>query len=198
VDNSSPNDDRSAINSATVSGSDSGFSASAHGEDTPSTSNISSRSSLGAAVPSASDLEDSNSDNRVSGISSGAQRYRNRRHKQKSRRLGFSAAEQERIRRYLEAYRDGADHVCFSDHDESEGCDGPSIVGIVPDWCRSKGVIIAGHSFLALREEVLLQPFLSLPATLSSKERKFVHSLCVDGRLVGRLLFLSFLNNTES
>jgi hypothetical protein len=43
-------------------------------------------------------------------------------------------------------------------------------------------IVIAGHTFPFLTEEVLCQPYLELPRKLSSKQRKCLHGLCVDGK----------------
>ena len=91
----------------------------------------------------------------------------------------FAQHELDRIRSYLHQYRVRAEQVCFQHkhvHDDlgAVGDDG-SREDMYVDT-----IVIARHTFPALAEDILSAPYIDLPSTLSAKQRRVVHELCVD------------------
>mmetsp|Transcript_4738 Transcript_4738/g.7202 ORF Transcript_4738/g.7202 Transcript_4738/m.7202 type:complete len:755 (+) Transcript_4738:143-2407(+) len=92
----------------------------------------------------------------------------------------FSEVDKERLTAYLTAYLHGAERVCFPD-DANENSPEHPTNEYDKEWTDDEHVIIAGkHVCPALTNENLALPFLSLPATFTSKQRRSIHELCVD------------------
>jgi len=123
------------------------------------------------------------------GGGSGGRNHRRRRGKGGGGRYNHAAFgdhDVERIRTYLTAYRQRAEHLCFReqsederDHNEKSGdMQGMEING--EEDIYSNPIKIGKHEFPALTPDNLSAPYLSLPSTLSSRQRRLVHGLCVD------------------
>lgn len=87
----------------------------------------------------------------------------------------FRKHELEHIRSYLHEYRVRAERVCF-------GGDGAADVGIPvgEEDTYANPTIIAKHTFPALTIDMLCTPYLDLPSSLTAKQRRIVHELCVE------------------
>ena len=78
----------------------------------------------------------------------------------------FSPAGLEQLQEYLIAYRDGCERVC---HHNGE-----------PKDTSNTLIVIGNQAFPPLTKTLLSKPYLSLPQSLSSKQRRDVHKICVD------------------
>ena len=92
---------------------------------------------------------------------------------------GFSASEKAVLLKYLIEYRNGCERVC------SPVCHSDEETVVTSPGRQSKKYLeIAGSRFPALTDTVLASPYLALPKTLSSKQRRRVHEMCVDGKKI--------------
>ena len=78
----------------------------------------------------------------------------------------FLPAAQEQLKEYLIAYRDGCKQVCHGNGELKHTFDNLVVIGNQP--------------FPPLTKVLLSKPYLSLPHSLSNKQRRDVHKLCVD------------------
>jgi len=119
-------------------------------------------------------------------------RRSNRRSKTKKRSDGFNTIEKDLLEAYLTYYHHAAYKICFSPdenqyYNNGSGHDG----GIIDDdetirmsnrlatSFENDPVWIGGHEFPTLTPEVLEQPYLALPSTLESKQRRIVFETCI-------------------
>lgn len=80
----------------------------------------------------------------------------------------FNSRQKLRIREYLTEYRDGARRI----HDES--CPPTN------SKFAQQEASIAEITLPKLTQEILEQPYLSLPADLAFRQRQYVHDCCID------------------
>lgn len=80
--------------------------------------------------------------------------------------------ERQELLKYLTRYRNGA----IQRH-ERRPCE-------LSSKKKKKQVKIGGVVFPDLTPELLDEPYLVLPRTLTSKQRKAVHEACIEGRLI--------------
>lgn len=100
----------------------------------------------------------------------------------------LSQTEIEKVREYLVLYRNGCERVCYANtaqvsEDDETVVTSPTTNGEEDsDMNGTEDVVVIGeHEFQPLSDKVLSQPFMELPRTLSSKNRRVIHKLCVDG-----------------
>lgn len=96
----------------------------------------------------------------------------------------LSPAERALLLKYLLDYKNGCEQRCFpqdfSPSDEETVVTAPAAKSAM-NYDAADFVEIGGSKFPALTEQVLSQPYLALPTTLTSKQRRVIHELCVDG-----------------
>jgi hypothetical protein len=103
-------------------------------------------------------------------------------------KAGFSYKDRKIILQYLKDYRDGA----FAIYHGNKQLPQASSESQEP-------IAIASHNFPLLTYVVLRQPYLMLPKDLSSKQRRAVHDMCMDGENIGIfLLCISALYSPKS
>ena len=85
----------------------------------------------------------------------------------------FRKHELEHIRAYLDEYRVRAERVCFGGDDAVD-------VGINEEDPYAEPTVIAKHTFTALTNDIVSAPYLDLPSSLTAKQRRIVHEICVD------------------
>jgi hypothetical protein len=85
----------------------------------------------------------------------------------------FTRKDRKSLIQYLEEYKDGALQVYRGTYEHR--------IDASPE-----PLVIAGRTFPFLTEEVLCQPYLKLQRELSSKQRRCLHELCVDGKSLRR------------
>jgi ribonuclease D len=97
---------------------------------------------------------------------------------------GFSDSAKTVLKKYLIDYRNGCKRVCFSDEschsDEETVVTAPAANKKLTNGGQETSVEIGNHQFPALTDVVFALPYLALPKTLTSKQRRAVHALCVD------------------
>jgi hypothetical protein len=81
----------------------------------------------------------------------------------------FTRKDRKLVIQYLEEYKNGALQVYRGNYEHRMNA-------------SSEPLVIAGRTFPFLTEEVLCQPYLKLQRELSSKQRRCIHELCVDGK----------------
>ena len=86
----------------------------------------------------------------------------------------FSVRQKAKIREYLQEYRDRAVRA-QTESSQSEEQVASS---------KEKEACIAGITLPKLANEIFEQPYLSLPADLSFRQRQFVHDCCIDRKLL--------------
>lgn len=96
----------------------------------------------------------------------------------------LSPADRSALLKYLLEYKTGCEKICFP-HDFCPS-DEETVVTAPADHAKSQqqeehDIEIGGSKFPVLTEQVLSRPYLALPDTLSGKQRRAVHELCVDG-----------------
>jgi len=98
----------------------------------------------------------------------------------------LSPADRAMLLKYLLDYKDGCERICFPGDfcpsDEETVVTAPAATNKSQD--DGTFVEIGGSRFPALTEKVLGLPYLELPRTLSSKQRRAIHELCVDGKMM--------------
>ena len=87
---------------------------------------------------------------------------------EKSTSKFFSRKDRKLVFQYLEEYKSGALQVFRGTYERRDA--------------SPETLVIAGRTFPFLTEEVLSQPYLKLERELSSKQRRCIHELCVDGK----------------
>lgn len=83
----------------------------------------------------------------------------------------FTESELDAVGTYLEAYQRGAQRICFPSKED---------LNRESDDEKSTTLIIGNVEFPALTENVLAQPYLALPSSLTTKQRRLMHELCED------------------
>jgi hypothetical protein len=83
-------------------------------------------------------------------------------------KVGFSYKDRKILLQYLKDYRDGA-LALYNQNTRPQ----------TPE--SQEPISIASHKFPLLTDEVLRKPYLALPKDLSSKQRRVVHDMCIDG-----------------
>lgn len=87
--------------------------------------------------------------------------------------------------KYLVDYKHGCERVCFPldycPSDEDTVVTAPADHSNKLQQQTAPDICICGSNFSALTEDVLRRPYLALPDTLSGKQRRAVHEMCVDG-----------------
>lgn len=92
----------------------------------------------------------------------------------------FPPLAQEQLKKYLIAYRDGCERVCFGLNATTSINNNNNNTPFQP---LSETCMVGDQSFPSLTDELLSRPYLSLPSSLSNKHRRDVHKLCVDVNL---------------
>ena len=92
---------------------------------------------------------------------------------EKSTSKFFNRKDRKLVIQYLEEYKNGALQVYRGTYEHR--------IDASPE-----PLVIAGRTFPFLTEEVLSQPYLKLQRELSSKQRRCIHELCVDGKSLRR------------
>ena len=85
----------------------------------------------------------------------------------------FNRKDKKKLFRYLRDYYNGAFRVFNGKSNQNKSLLSKS----------DTPIIIGGHAFPKLTNEVLRQPYLALPKGLSSKQRRTVHEICCDGKI---------------
>ena len=97
---------------------------------------------------------------------------------------GFSDSAKAVLKKYLIDYRNGCKRVCFSDEschsDEETVVTEPAANTKYTNDGEKTSVEIGNQQFPALTNVVFALPYLALPKTLTPKQRRAVHALCVD------------------
>ena len=88
----------------------------------------------------------------------------------------FRKHELEQIRSYLREYRVRAERVCFGGDDAADF----GIPVVDEEDAYANPTIIAKHTLPALAHDILSAPYLDLPSSLTAKQRRIVHELCVE------------------
>ena len=88
----------------------------------------------------------------------------------------FRKHELEQIRSYLHEYRVRAVRVCFG----GDGAAANFGIPVDEEDTYADPTIISKHTFPALTHGILSAPYLDLPSSLTAKQRRIVHELCVE------------------
>ena len=100
----------------------------------------------------------------------------------------LTATDRALLLKYLLEYKSGCERVCFPhdfcQSDEETVVTAPAARNKSQEMIHSDNeeVEIGGSRFPALTNEVLSRPYLELPKTMTSKHRRAIHELCVDGK----------------
>jgi ribonuclease D len=103
------------------------------------------------------------------------------------RGAGFSASAKTQLQKYFIEYRNGCERVCFPREDcpsdEETVVTAPAGNRNQTEDGEEKVIEIENHRLPALTDAVFALPYLALPKTLTSKQRRIVHEVCVDVNL---------------
>ena len=103
-----------------------------------------------------------------------------------SRGGGFSPADKLLLLKYLLDYKCGCERVCLPDDicssDEETVVTAPAAKSPMKGKDDCTHIEIGQSCFPVLTDHVLAQPYLALPTTLTPRQRKAVHEMCVDGK----------------
>lgn len=98
----------------------------------------------------------------------------------------LTAADRALLLKYLLEYKSGCERVCFPhdvcQSDEETVVTAPAARNDEEMSNFDHDVEIGGSRFPALTNQVLCCPYLELPKNLTSKHRRAIHELCVDGK----------------
>lgn len=100
-------------------------------------------------------------------------------------RGALSPSDRSALLKYLVDYKHGCERVCYPHDycpsDEETVVTAPADHSKLQQQTPAADIFICGSRFPALTRDLLSRPYLALPDTLTSKQRRAVHDMCVDG-----------------
>lgn len=112
-----------------------------------------------------------------------------KRNMQNNNNGSFSPIDLDRLKMYLVTYRKGCERLCFLDEadvseDDETVVTKPACAQMIDaDDDADGSELIANIAFPALNENIFAKPFLALPNSMTAKQRKAIHKICVDGKI---------------
>jgi cell pole-organizing protein PopZ len=100
-------------------------------------------------------------------------------------KMVWSWKEQKEVIQYLREYRKAAERVYQQDHGDSNST---TEHATNVDKDKAAPCVIGGVVFPALTDEAVSQAYLTLSKALSSKRRKAIHEMAVDGKYTSSCL----------